>query len=48
MREDRILQEIHATGGDILRICDLFGLSVEAAVRYPVAPTHSDLEPRPV
>ena len=27
-------QEIHATGGDIRRICDLFGLSVEAATRY--------------
>ena len=30
LREDRILQEIHATGGDIRQICDLFGLSVEA------------------
>ncbi|MET8539913.1 hypothetical protein ABZW03_04545 [Kitasatospora sp. NPDC004799] len=34
LREDRILQEIHATGGDIRRICDLFGLSMEAAHRY--------------
>lgn len=34
LREDRILQEIHATGGDIRRICDLFGLSIEAAMRY--------------
>jgi hypothetical protein len=34
LREDRILQEIHATDGDIRRICDLFGLSVEAATRY--------------
>lgn len=34
LREDRILQEIHATGGDIRRICDLFGLSIEGALRY--------------
>ena len=34
LREDRILSEIHATGGDIRRICDLFGLSVEGATRY--------------
>ena len=43
LREDRILQEIHATGGDVRRICDLFGLTVGAAMRY--APlTHPDLE----
>lgn len=34
LREDRILQEIHATGGDIRRICDLFGITVETAMRY--------------
>lgn len=34
LREDRILQEIHASGGDVRRICDLFGLTVTAAVRY--------------
>ncbi|UKY48952.1 hypothetical protein [Streptomyces inhibens] len=34
LREDRILQEIHATGGDVRRICDLFGLSITAALRY--------------
>lgn len=33
-REDRILQEIHATGGDVRRICDLFGLGIDAALRY--------------
>jgi hypothetical protein len=26
-------QEIHANGGDVRRICDLFGLSIEAAMR---------------
>ncbi|MFC8127352.1 hypothetical protein [Streptomyces sp. NPDC057302] len=34
LREDRILQEIHATGGEIRRICDLFGLSITGALRY--------------
>ncbi|MEV6653888.1 hypothetical protein [Streptomyces sp. NPDC051219] len=34
LREDRILQEIHATGGDARRICDQFGLSITAALRY--------------
>jgi hypothetical protein len=43
LREDRILQEIHASGGDIRRICDLFGLTVDAAVRYAATLGHSDL-----
>jgi hypothetical protein len=34
LREDRILDEVRATGGDIRRVCELFGLSVEAAMRY--------------
>ncbi|WP_125592197.1 hypothetical protein [Amycolatopsis balhimycina] len=34
LREDRILHEVHATGGDIRRLCDLFGLSVAGAERY--------------
>jgi hypothetical protein len=48
LREDRILQEIHATGGDIRRTCDLFGLSVEAATRYTLTLAHPDLEHPPV
>jgi hypothetical protein len=43
LREDRILQEIHATGGDIRRICDLFGLSVDGALRYAATLNHPDL-----
>lgn len=45
IREDRILHEAVATGGDIRRLCDLFGLSVQAAERYasilgcPIEPT---------
>lgn len=33
-RDDRILDEVNATDGDIRRICDLFGLGVTAALRY--------------
>ena len=43
LREDRILQEIHATGGDVRRICDLFGLSMEAAMRYAATLGHPNL-----
>ncbi|PWN04350.1 hypothetical protein DJ010_01520 [Nocardioides silvaticus] len=43
LREDRILHEIHATGGDVRRIYDLFGLSVEGATRYLATVDHSDL-----
>ena len=44
LREDRILQEIHATGGDVRRICDLFGLTIDAAMRYAATLAHPDLE----
>jgi hypothetical protein len=43
LREDRILHEIHATGGDVRRICDLFGLSIEGAARYLKTVEHPDL-----
>ncbi len=43
LREDRILNEIHATGGDVRRICDLFGLTVSGATRYLGALEHPDL-----
>ena len=43
LREDRILHEIHATGGDVRRICDLFGLGVEGATRYLRTVEHADL-----
>ena len=43
LREDRILHEIHATGGDIRRVCDLFGLSIEGATRYLRTIEHPDL-----
>ncbi|MCU1680221.1 MAG: hypothetical protein JWQ81_960 [Amycolatopsis sp.] len=48
LREDRILYELNETGGDIRRLCDLFGLSVEGALRYSAAldppGTYDDLD----
>ncbi len=43
LREDRILHEIHTTGGDVRRICDLFGLSIDGATRYLATLEHHDL-----
>ncbi|HEX5115990.1 MAG TPA: hypothetical protein VFW65_12400 [Pseudonocardiaceae bacterium] len=34
IREDRILNEALTTGGDIRRLCDLFGLTIGGAERY--------------
>ncbi|MET8779082.1 hypothetical protein ABZV58_29110 [Nocardia sp. NPDC004654] len=34
LREDRLLDEAHATSGDVRRLCDLFGITVGAAQRY--------------
>ncbi len=43
IRDDRILDEVNATGGDIRRICDLFGIGVDAAVRYVATLDHPGL-----
>lgn len=43
VREDRILHEVFATAGDLRRICELFGLSVTAAMRYTSVLDHPDL-----
>ena len=43
IRTDRIVDDVRATGGDIRRICDLFGLSVKADVRYTAVLDHSQL-----
>ncbi|MSY85564.1 MAG: hypothetical protein F2693_12725 [Actinobacteria bacterium] len=34
IRDDRILHEVTATNGDLRRICELFGITVGAALRY--------------
>jgi hypothetical protein len=43
IREDRILDEAHASAGDLRRLCDLFGLSVKAAERYTTTLDHPGL-----
>jgi hypothetical protein len=40
IRQDRILDEAHATGGDVRRVCDLFGLSIAGAYRYTATVDH--------
>jgi hypothetical protein len=47
LREDRILNQADATGGDIRAIADLFGLSINASTRYVSTLEHSDLVPAP-
>ncbi|KRE50917.1 hypothetical protein ASG92_26190 [Arthrobacter sp. Soil736] len=42
-REDRILHELHASGGYLRRICDMFGLSITGASRYAAVLTHPGL-----
>lgn len=44
LREDRILNELLDSGGDVRRICDLFGLTVSGAMRYTAALHHPELE----
>ncbi|WP_091202005.1 hypothetical protein [Micromonospora narathiwatensis] len=43
IREDRILNEAHATDGDVRRLVDLFGLSVQASTRYTATVDHPGL-----
>jgi integrase len=43
IREDRILHELLASGGDLRRICDLFGLTIYGAKRYAATLSHPDL-----
>lgn len=47
LREDRIMAEAHANGGDVRAIADLFGLSINASSRYAYSLEHEDLIPRP-
>jgi len=43
IREDRILDEAHASSGDVRRLCDLFGLSIKGAERYTATLDHPSL-----
>jgi hypothetical protein len=46
VRRDRILDEAIATGGDARRLCDLFGIGIQAATHYTQVVGHPDLEAR--
>ncbi|MEV4513809.1 hypothetical protein AB0K00_33230 [Dactylosporangium sp. NPDC049525] len=43
LREDRIVDEITATGGDLMRVCSLFGMTVDGAQRYAAVLNHPEL-----
>lgn len=43
VRRDRILDEAIATRGDTRRLCDLFGISIQAATHYTQVIEHPDL-----
>lgn len=43
LRDDRILAEVRATGGDARRLTDLFGVSIDSASRYVDTLEHPDL-----
>ncbi len=47
IRTDRILNEVIATGGDIKRICVLFGLTPSGAILYTAVLNHPELDPSP-
>lgn len=47
IRTDRILHEVAATGGDIKRICVLFGLTPSGAALYTATLSHPELDPDP-
>jgi hypothetical protein len=44
LRDDRILAEVRATGGDPRRLADLFGVSIDTAGRYVDTLEHPDLD----
>jgi hypothetical protein len=43
LRQDRILAEVHA-GGDVRRICDFFGVTINTAEYYASTVNHPDLD----
>lgn len=43
LREDRILDEVLATGGNLRQVCDLFGISIHGAARYTGSLDHPAL-----
>jgi integrase len=44
IRQDRIVDEAHATAGDLRRICDFFGVTMATAEHYAGSLNHAELE----
>lgn len=44
IRADRIVDEVHATAGDLRRICDFFGVTMTTAEHYASSLTHPALD----
>jgi integrase len=47
IRQDRIIDEAIATGGDVRRICDFFGVTVNTAIHYSEVLDHPGLRAGP-
>jgi integrase len=47
LRQDRIIDEAQATGGDLRRICDFFGVTMATAEHYATILNHPDLDTEP-
>ena len=47
IRQDRIVDEAHATGGDLRRICDFFGVVIGTAEHYALSLNHPGLTDTP-
>jgi len=47
LRQDRIVDEAQATGGDLRRICDFFGVTMNTAEHYATILNHPDLDTQP-
>lgn len=47
LRQDRIIDEAQATGGDLRRICDFFGVVMATAEYYATTLNHPDLDSGP-
>jgi len=43
LRQDRIVDETQASGGDLRRICDFFGVTIATAEHYATTLNHPDL-----
>jgi hypothetical protein len=47
LREDRIVDEIQATAGDLRQVSDMFGLQIHSTLRYAATLNHPDFDTDP-